>query len=93
MKLSDIPDSVLASMVRDGCYTKGESIGGRGGKFLLVFAVTYGAEEEVETLNEAFEAFHDFHSDEDWMSRNIQVLTGEDGQVEVLETSAEVLED
>ena len=92
MKLSDIPDSVLASMVRDGCYTKGESIGGCGGKFLLVFAVTYGA-EEVETLNEAFEAFHDFHSDEDWMRRNIQVLTVEDGQVEVLETSAEVLED
>ncbi|MGO8792910.1 MAG: hypothetical protein ACLQVL_36745 [Terriglobia bacterium] len=93
MKLSVIPDSVLAGMVRDGCYTKGESVGDGGQKFLLVFAVTYGADEGVETLNEAFEAFHDFHSDDDWMERNIQVLTVENGTVTVREIAAEVLED
>ena len=95
MHISAIPDAVLAKMVCDGCYTKDEKIGEGpyDHKYLLVFAVPYGNPDGVETLKDAFEAFHDFLSDDDWMERNLQVLTVENGKVNVTETSAEVLED
>ena len=94
MKLSEIPDSILAGMIRDGCYTKNVNMGpgDHQSRFLLVFAIPYGPEDSVETLREAFESFHEFNSDNDWEERNIQVLMVESSGVVVHEVSAEVLE-
>jgi hypothetical protein len=94
MKLSEIPDSILADMIRNGCYTKGESIGAEpeDNQYLLVFAVPYGNPDGVETLKDALNAFRDLMADGDWEERNIQVLTVESSGVAVHEVSAEVLE-
>ena len=94
MRLDDIPDKVLADMVRNGCYAHNACMGQAlyDARFLLVFAVPYGPWEGVNYIQEAFEAFHEFLSADDWEERNIQVLeVTEDGRVTVAETSMEVL--
>ena len=94
MTLNDISDKVLADILRNGCYTKNARFDDseKGVKFMLVFAVPYGPEDGVETLQEAFESFHEFISESDWFERNIQVLTVENGAPVVCETSHEVVE-
>ena len=92
MQLTDIPNKVLADMVRSGTYTAGTNIDGDSTKFLLVFAGPYGPADDVYTLREAFKAFQEFISDYDWEERQIQVLTVENGQPHVIEESFENME-
>lgn len=88
MHINDVPDKVLADMVRSGCYSRNTRFD--AGTYLLVLAVPYDS-SEVETLGEAFDAFHDLVSESDWEERNIQVLTVNGGQVVVEETSRETI--
>jgi hypothetical protein len=84
---------VLADMVRNGCYTRGEDIGPDArNQFLLVLAVPYGAPEEIETKTEAIEAFRNLLDKSDWFERQIQILTLENGEPHVEEVSHEDLE-
>lgn len=76
MKIKELPESVLADLIRNGCYTKGESIGpNESNKYLLVLAVPYGEIDEVTSPKEAIEAFHELLDCSDWFERSIQVLT------------------
>jgi hypothetical protein len=92
MKLSEIPDHVLANMVRGGIYTKGESLTDGEG-FVLVLAVHYGSVDDISDPRDAFESFRALLADDDWEDRNIQVLTVKDGAPQVQETSFEGLEE
>lgn len=76
MKLNDVPDKVLADMVRNGCYAKDAEINGAkdGTQWLLVLAVPYGKRDSCDSLQEAFEGFRELLSAEDWDERNLQVL-------------------
>ena len=88
MNINDMPDKVLADMVREGCYSRNTKFD--EGTYLLVLAVPYDS-SEVETLGKAFDAFHDLVSESDWEERNIQVLTVNGGQIVVEETSREII--
>jgi hypothetical protein len=91
--LAEIPDSILASMVRDGCYTVGESIGDGedDSQFLLVLAVPYGKVDGVGLVEEALENFRELLSADDWQDRNIQILTLKNGEPVVQELAYENL--
>lgn len=82
VRLSKVPNKVLAGMVRDGCCTKGETIDG----WLLVLAVSYGKVDDVTTLPEAMEAFQRLVVDEDWTERQFMVM---DSKGKVREVSYE----
>jgi len=87
MNINEIPDKILADMVRNGCYAKNTSFD--DGTQLLVLAVPYGPNEDVEDLKGAMEAFQSFVADWDWHERQFQVLRAKDGQAQVFETSYE----
>lgn len=96
MKIAQLPDKVLADMVRNGAYTRGETIANDGqsgsSKYLLVLAVPYGPKDSVETLPEAFESFRELLSADDWDERNIMVLyVSEQNEPEVREVTYETL--
>ena len=90
MNIKEIPDSILAAMVRNGCYAKGTDFS--DGTMLLVLAVPYGPVDDTLTLIEAMESFHELVSADDWEERNLMVLTvsKENQAVSVIETSYEV---
>ena len=89
--LDEIPDSVLAGMIRNGCYAHNTTFGTgqRDSTWLLVLAIPYGPSDSVESLSEAFEGFRDMLDTSDWFERQIQVLTVENGKPLVVETSHE----
>src|SRR6266550_978751 len=63
--------------------------GERDSTWLLVLAIPYGRTDSVELLSEAIEGFRDMLDTSDWFERQIQVLTIENGQPSVVETSHE----
>lgn len=89
MNINDIPDSVLAKAIRDGCYAKNTRMD--DGTFLLILAVPYGRDDSCNSLCEAFEAFNELVSAPDWDERQIQVLTANGDGLELFETSYEQL--
>jgi hypothetical protein len=94
--LDEIPDSVLANMVRNSCYARNTTFGtGRNdSRYLLVLAVPYGRRDDVSSLPEAFEAFRDLLDSSDWFERQIQVLTvTRGGKVKTSEQSYEQITD
>lgn len=94
--LDEIPDNVLAKMVRDGCYSRNVTFGrGRNdSRYLLVLAVPYGRRDDVSSLPEAYGAFRDLLDTSDWFERQIQVLTvTKSGKVETSEQSYEQIVD
>lgn len=86
--LNDIPDKVLADMIRQGCYTRNTSL--LNNTKLLVLAVPYD-DGEADSLEAAFECFRELLTADDWEERNLQVLTLKDGQPHVRETAMENL--
>lgn len=86
--IHDIADKVLADMVRQGCYTRNARFD--AGTHLIMLAVPYD-QSEADGLSEAFEAFRELLTSDDWEERNFQVLTVENGQPKVIETALENL--
>src|SRR5579864_859639 len=64
--LADFSDKELADMIRNGCYSRNTrfGFGPDDARFLLVLAVPYGRDEDVETLTEALDGFLRFCSDD-----------------------------
>jgi hypothetical protein len=89
--ISELPDNLLAGMIRDSCYARNTTFGTgpTDSKWLLVLAIPYGRDENVDSLPEAFEAFRDMLDTSDWFERQIQVLSIENGKPTVIETSHE----
>lgn len=93
MQIDQIPASVLAKMILDGCYAHNTDLTedghGRTAKYVLVLAVPYGQEDGADTLPDAMEAFHELVGAEDWKERNIMVLRLHNGKPTVYETTCE----
>ena len=96
--IDDVPDKVLADMIRTGCYARNTRFSDeiKEGKFdaqyLLVLAVPYGHDEGVDSMIDAVEAFKCFLASSDWNERRIQVLSIKNNKPVVVETSHEILE-
>jgi hypothetical protein len=75
MTINDLTDAQLAGMVRNSIYAKNTSFGDgeTDCRFLLVLAIPYGRDEDVETLPDAIEAFATFLQEADWKERDFQV--------------------
>lgn len=75
MKIKKMSDVQLASMIKESVYTQNTNLGHgeNDSQFLLVLAVPYGKDENVQTLQEALEAFARLLQDDDWKERQIGV--------------------
>ena len=73
--ISDFTDKELADMVRGSIYAQNTRFGygETDARFLLVLAVPYGRDEQVEGLPDAIEAFARLLQDDDWMERTFRV--------------------
>ncbi len=74
--IHDFTDKELADMVRNSIYAKNTRFGDAptDARFLLVLAVPYGADDFVDTLPEAIEAFARLLQDDDWQERDFQIF-------------------
>lgn len=95
ISINDIPDSVLAGMVRDGCYAQNArfSTVPTDSQFLLVLAVPYGKDEGVDDIPSAIDAFRQLLDCSDWFERNVMVLRLENGNLAVSEHRHEDFEE
>lgn len=81
-RLEDFTDAELAAMVRNSLYLKNTTFGDRKTdcRFMLVLAVPYGRDENVDSLDVAMEGFARLLQDDDWKEREFQVYDHEASQ-------------
>ena len=62
-------------MVRNSLYAKNARFadGPTDARFLLVLAVPYGADDQVDTLTDAIDSFARLLQNDDWQEREIQI--------------------
>lgn len=70
--IMDFSDKELADLVRGSIYLNRAHFG-KGSRFLILFAVPYGAEDGTETIQEALESFRELLTADDWGERSFQV--------------------
>lgn len=73
--INEMSDAELARMVRESVYAKNTQFGDgpTDAQYLLVLAVPYGKDEDVESLSEAIDEFARLLQDDDWQARQFQV--------------------
>ena len=82
MYLDDIPDSVLAALIRQSPYLQGVRFDSTQ-RYIAVFAISSDATEGIVTPFDLMENLKDFVSDYDWEERNFTVLDVPAGTVTV----------
>ena len=73
--INDFTDKELADMIRNSLYAKNARFGDEptDARFLLVLAVPYGLDDQVDTLPDAIDSFARLLQDDDWQQREVQV--------------------
>ena len=73
--IHEFTDKELADMVRNSIYAKNArfSDAPTDARFLLVLAVPYAADDCVDSLPEAIQAFATLLQDDDWQQRDFQI--------------------
>ena len=73
--INDFTDKELADLVRNSLYAKNTRFGEAptDARFLLVLAVPYGTDDQVDTLSDAIDSFARLLQDDDWKEREVQI--------------------
>lgn len=80
-KVQAFTPEIAARLVLESPYVRGETISQKQQRFVVIFAVTYGASDGVETAREAIEGFRELITADDWEERTFQVFDAKTGKV------------